>query len=352
MKPSFIDYMCDITDEVGIFQHSVLGIVDRSKGYTSDDNARALILAVTLYERYQKKKYLKLINKYLAFLQYTQNSDGKFRNFMNYNREFIKEEGSEDCLGRCLWALGRTISSPALSPNIKRSCWYMVDRGREHCLTLDSPRAKAYSIVGLSYLAENPEIVKIIEALSADLVEQYTQFRTKDWHWFENSMTYGNAFLPWSLFKAYNVLKKDPLLKVAKESMNFLGKMTVKKDYFKPIGCNGWLMKDSVPALFDEQPLEACETLLAYLEVYDITGKEKYLKNAKKCFNWYNGQNCQGLSLIDPNNGGCYDGLNEQGLNFNQGSESVIAYGIAFMEISKHLKVQKGVESENEHDQI
>lgn len=336
----FVDYLFDITDDVGIFQHSALGIVDRSKGYTTDDNSRALILAVLLYEKYKKKKYLKLINKYLAFLYYAQNEDGKFKNFMNYEREFLEEEGSEDCLGRCLWALGRTLSSKAIPQNILRSCWYMVDLAIEHCLTLNSPRAKAYSIVGLSYLVDRPDIVKIVGKLSKSLAEQYEKYSTLDWHWFENSMTYGNAFLPWSLFTAHCLLEKDDLLEIAMESMDFLGQFTLKKDFFRPIGCNGWMIKGTEYAIYDEQPLEACETILCYLDYYKITQNKKYLRHAKKCFNWYKGANSKGLSLIDPNNGGCFDGLNEQGLNFNQGSESVIAYGIAFMEISKYIKIK------------
>lgn len=110
----FSDYLITITDDVGVFQHSIYGIPDLSKGYTTDDNSRALILAVMLYERLKKRKYLGLIYKYLAFILYAQNSNGKFKNFMDFNREFLEEEGSEDCFGRCIWAIGRTISSEAI----------------------------------------------------------------------------------------------------------------------------------------------------------------------------------------------------------------------------------------------
>lgn len=336
----FENYLADITDDVGIFQHSIYGIPDLSKGYTTDDNSRALILAVLLFERFKKRKHLKLIYKYLAFLLYAQNDNGKFKNFMNYNREFLEEEGSEDCFGRCLWAIGRTISSDAIPENMKRSCWHIVNKALEQWPTLNSPRAKAYSIVGLSYLTQRPEVIKHIEDLSMSLVKQYSKFKDGDWHWFEDSMTYGNAFFPWSLFKAYHILGTDSMRETAIESMDFLGSITLKEAYFKPIGCNGWLMKGGAPAEYDEQPLEACETLLAYLDYYEMTSDKKYLESAEKCFNWYKGQNSKGLSLIDEDTGACYDGLNENGLNLNQGSECVVSYGIAFMEISKHLKVQ------------
>lgn len=338
-EPEFIDYVITLTDDVGIFQHSVYGIPDPRKGYTIDDNSRALILAVMLLESFKEKKYLKLVCKYLAFILSAQNDDGKFKNYMNFNREFLEEEGSEDCFGRCLWALGRTISSPSIPKNIKKTCRYILNKTLEHWPKLDSPRSKAYSIVGLSYLKETEEIISHIDSLSMELVCQYTQFKDGDWHWFEDSMTYGNAFFPWSLFRAYRILKKDVLLETAKESMDFLGDITCKNAYFKPIGCNGWLLKGKKAAEYDEQPIEACETLLLYLDYYELSKDKNYLYDAVKCFCWYTGQNSKGLSLIDEETGACYDGLNESGLNYNQGSESMISYGIAFMEISKKVKL-------------
>lgn len=335
----FIDYVFTLTDDVGIFQHSVYGIPDPRKGYTTDDNSRALILAVMLFESFKEKKYLRLVCKYLAFILNAQNDNGKFKNFVNYNREFLEEEGSEDCFGRCLWALGRTISSPSIPENIKKTCQHILNRTLEHWSKLDSPRAKAYSIVGLSYIKGTEETISHIDTLSMALACQYKQYKDGDWHWFEDSMTYGNAFFPRSLFKAYGILKKDVLLETAQESMDFLGNITLKDAYFKPVGCNGWLLKGKKAAEYDEQPIEACETLLSYLDYYEITKDEKHLDNAVKCFCWYTGQNSKGLSLIDEETGACYDGLNENGLNYNQGSESIISYGIAFMEIRKKVKL-------------
>lgn len=334
---AFTDYVFTLTDDVGIFQHSIYGIPDRSKGYTADDNCRALILAVMLFEHAREKQYLKLVSEYLSFILNAQNDNGKFKNFMNYNKEFQEMEGSEDCFGRCLWALGRTISSPVIPENIKKTCQHMVNKILENWTKLDSPRAKAYSIVGLSYLINTKEISTHIDRLSSELLHQYSQYKDGSWHWFEDSLTYGNAFFPWSLLRAYRILKTDALLDTARESMDFLESITDKADYFKPIGCNGWLMKGEQPAEYDEQPIEACETLLLYLEYYSMVNDKKYLDNAVKCFSWYTGQNSKSLSLIDKETGACYDGLNENGLNYNQGSESIISYGIAYMEINKKI---------------
>jgi len=53
----FTNYLFALTDDVGIFQHSIYGIPDPGKGYTTDDNSRALILAVMLFERFKQRKF-------------------------------------------------------------------------------------------------------------------------------------------------------------------------------------------------------------------------------------------------------------------------------------------------------
>jgi len=330
----FLDYLHALTDDAGIFQHSIYGVPNPRKGYTTDDNARALILAVLLCEHFLDND-LYLVYKYLAFLLNAQKDDGTFRNIMNYDRNFNEENASEDCFGRCIWAIGRTIASPAIPLNIKRACQHVLNKVIEQWPKLNSPRAKALSIIGLGFLADAQENVCLIDRLSNSLVEQYTEYKTGDWHWFEDSMTYGNALLPWSLLKAYAVLKKDILVETAREATAFLSKTTLDGDYFKPVGCNGWYFRGNKKAEYDEQPLEACEMILLLLEFYSITKEKKYLDDADKCFRWYTGQNSKNLSLIDKQTGACYDGLNENGLNLNQGSESVISYGIAFMEMYK-----------------
>jgi len=331
----FVNYLFAFTDDVGIFQHSKYGVPDRNHGYTTDDNVRALILTVTLYEKFGKKKYLDLIYKYLSFVHYALNDKGMFKNFMNYQREFLEMQGSEDCFGRCIWALGHTIASPAVPQNIKNTCTCILKEAAKNIETITAPRAKAYIIVGLSLLKDSEEMAAHIESLSMSLIEQYKKHKDKDWHWFEDSITYGNAFFPWSLFRAYKILGKECYLETAKESMDFLESIVMKLDFFKPIGCNGWLVKGMDAAEYDEQPIEAGEMINAYMANYEVTKDKKCLHNALKCFNWYNGKNSKNLSLIDIETGACYDGISENGLNLNQGSESIISYGMPVMKVSK-----------------
>jgi hypothetical protein len=287
-----------------------------------------------MYENYHVKKYERLIYKYVSFLCYAQNKNGKFKNFMGYNREFLEEEGSEDCFGRCLWALCYTFAGSATPQNVKKSVWKQIELALPNCSKLISPRAKAYAIIGLGYL--DTEMSKnLIANLLFSLCEQYEHYRDIDWHWFEDSMTYCNATLPWALLVAYRVTKENKFQQIGFESLKFLETVTIRKGYFKPIGCNGWLLKNGKPAEYDEQPVEACETALAFIEAYEISGNKLFLETAKTCFSWYYGNNSKNLSLINNETGGCYDGIEQNGLNLNEGAESVVSFWMAYLSYKK-----------------
>lgn len=332
------DHIFHMTDDTGMLQHSIYGVPNLSEGYTSDDNARALIMAVGLYDQYRKKKFEKLIYTYAAFLCHAQNANGTFRNFMGYNREFLEEEGSEDCFGRCLWALCYALDNSATPQNVKRTVGEMIERALPHCLKLIFPRAKAYAVIGLGCLGGKRDNAydDIISRLAASLAEQYDLSSDGGWHWFEDSMTYCNATLPWAMLIAYQITKEKRFRKIGFQSLKFLKKMTFRKDYFKPIGCNGWLQKGKEPAGFDEQPVEACEMTLVFLEAYAVSKDKKFLGRAETCFSWYRGNNSRKLCLLDPETGGCYDGIEPDGLNLNQGAESIVSFWIAYLAMKPH----------------
>ncbi|OMF30884.1 glycosyltransferase [Paenibacillus sp. FSL H8-0548] len=353
--PLVTDYLYSLTDDTGIFQHTKFGIPDRTKGYTSDDNARALIAAVMLYKNRRDAESLKLIHTYLSFLHHAQNEDGSFRNFMDYNRTFMEQLGSEDCLGRCLWALGFTLSEASVPDNLQNTCRYMINQALPHVKGLGSPRAMAYTVIGLTYMLETPQslaykfpyaskevkdpdflpktvIVSLVDELAMRLHTQYQGNKGEGWNWFEDSITYGNAMLPWALFKASRIAHSDLFLETAKESLDFLASITFAKEgYFKPVGSDGWLVRGGEAALYDEQPIEACEMLLACMEAYETLGVNRYLDMASSCYAWFHGRNSLYESLIDPQTGGCYDGIHASGLNLNQGSENIVSYCMSHM---------------------
>lgn len=327
-----------MTDDTGMFQHARFSIPDLDKGYTTDDNARALIMAVMLHEKHPKTAYLSLVYRYLGFVLYAQNKSGGFRNFMTYNRQFIKEEGSEDCFGRCIWALGYTLASPALPAGIKIACSVAVKRALSRIPRITSLRGQANTIIGLGLIGGN-EAICFMPDLAQSLLTNFEQYAKPEWHWFEDKLTYDNAVLPWALFVAYHYLGQDKFLRTARESLDFLDQITFRNGYFQAIGCKGWMVQGAEPAQYDEQPIEACSTALAHLVAYDVAGDGAMLELAQRCLNWYLGKNSCGESLIDGETGGCCDGITPEGINQNQGAESIVGYCIAKLSVERHKDV-------------
>ena len=325
-----------MTDDTGMFQHARYSLPNLVEGYTTDDNARALIMAVRLYERLQKPAYLALVYRYLSFVLHAQNESGGFRNFMTYSRIFKEKEGSEDCFGRCLWALGYTLASSAMPRGVKESCATAVSCALPKIPTLEWSRGQAYALIGLSFI-EGPEVDGLMSGLADSLINRFAHFAgEKDWRWFEDSLTYGNAVLPWSLFAAYRRLGQDRLVQVARESLEFLDQVTFRDGFFRSVGCNGWFVRGGELARYDEQPIEACAATLAHLAAHQATGNSEMLELARRSFAWYLGENSCRESLIDSETGGCCDGITPDGINRNQGAESIIGYCIAGLALAQH----------------
>ena len=334
------DHIFRMTDDTGILQHSNYGVPDPSKGYTSIDNARALIMAVKLFAQSPSKRIESLIYKYVSFLSNAQNADGTFRNSMGYNREFLEEEVPEECFGRCLGALCYAFSDNNTPHSIKKATRDMIDKALPNCMKRTSSRAIAYVIIGLNYLGEE-KTDGYISKLAALLADHYMHYKNDSWHWFEAGLTCCNAVLPWALLTAFNVTKEARYLKIGLESLQFLEGKTFTESYFRPIGKNGWNNCGNEAIRCDEQTLEASEAISAYIEAFLVSNTTEYIGKAKTCFLWYTGKNSRGLSLLDDETGGCHDGIELDGLNPNQSAESVISFWLAFLEIKKYLKPEK-----------
>lgn len=343
MKTISDQHLFRLTDDTGIFQHTRFAVPDYQHGYTTDDNARALIVAVKLYELTGEEKYIELMYKYLSFLHYALTEQGKFKNFMDFQRKFIEEEGSEDCFGRCVWAIATVLSSPKLPQNTKRIANYLLGKMEQNLNKLTFLRAKAYTLLGICLL-KNEKYTSRIQVLVDDFKKAYAHHKCNEWHWFENEMTYSNAIIPGALFLAAQNLNQPDVLELAKESFCFLLKQTVHEGSFKAIGCMGWYKKDEKRAEFDEQPIEAGETVYVCDIAYQVTKKLEYLHYLQLVCDWFYGKNCLKQSMIDPETKGCFDGITSEGVNLNQGSESIISLLLAETTAQKNMismKIQR-----------
>lgn len=336
MKPTNLplDGLKALSDETGIFQHAKFSTIDFKEGYTTDDNARALIAALRHHRVYKNQSALSLANTYLAFLFYMQREDGRFHNFLGFDRRFKDEVGTEDCMGHALWSCGYTLSFDA-PKQMKAVAKEIFDRGLPHSHSFTSPRAKAFTILGLHHYHEtfpdDQNALKSIKRFARSLVDQYRDESDDDWRWFESGITYANSRLPQGLFAAYESTKEPSYLQVALSSLDFLIEVQMVDDIFVPVGSKGWYLKNGEKALFDQQPIEASCMVDAATKAFNITGDEKYRRIAKLVFEWYHGRNIKGVDIYNEETNTCFDGITSEGLNRNQGGESTISYYLAYL---------------------
>jgi glycosyltransferase involved in cell wall biosynthesis len=338
-----------LTDDTGMLQHAIFTIPNRAEGYTTDDNARALIFTVLLAQLDKdrgKGQFGKSesINpdwpfRYLAFLEHAFHPEKRrFRNFLGYDHRWIEDQGSEDSHGRSLWALG-TLLARSENPGMRGAAGRLLEFSLPPALEFTSPRAWAYTLLGIQeYLNSYPgdrDAQKVRSVLSRRLLEMYEAIRRKDWKWFENVLAYGNARLPQAMLVVGSACGDDRMVFAGLEALDWLLKTQhcETNHHFVPIGSQGFYHQGGEKARFDQQPIEAAGAVSACLEAYRVTGDRRWRSEAWSAFNWFLGDNDLQLPLYDPETGGCRDGLHPDRVNQNQGAESSLSFLMALLEM-------------------
>jgi hypothetical protein len=337
-----MDHLVRLSDDTGVFQHARYCIPKRNEGYTTDDNARALIAALRYYRFKKDHQMEELANVYLAFLNHMQKPEGSFHNYLSYGRNFLDVDGSEDCIGRALWACGCVINS-TLPRQIRMVAREVFDRGLPWVWKSTWLRFYASTILGLTQyyqVYEHNDLKQNIEKLADGLVQTYLDQARDEWRWFESTLTYDNARLPQALFQAFSAVGKQKYLDVAKETMDFLLKTQMVNDAFAPIGNDGWYKHGGNRPFYDQQPLEAAALVEAAVDAFYATKDKAYLQTANIAFEWFLGRNSRKVVMYSPETGGCFVGLAPEKVNMNQGAESSISYLSARLKLEE---VKRGV---------
>ncbi len=336
LPPFSLAHIKRLTDDTGIIQHAKFGIPNLKEGYCLDDNARALLMVLMAYKQKKDSLALDLSPIYLSYINYMQNKDGTFRNFLSFNRNFLDEVGSEDSFGRTIWALGYLLGN---APN---DAYYQTGKSiffnaSDNFEKLQSVRGIANTIVGISYyLKSNPNDVQMIQRLrnlTNKLIMQYEINNSPDWKWFEPILSYDNGMLPLALLHSAEILNDEKITEVAIETMNFLTGITLKDGYLTLIGNEKWYTKGGERSMFAQQPLDALAMVLMFHQAFHLTNDKEYLNKLFTCFMWFLGENDIRMSLFDFETKGCCDGIENYGINRNQGAESSLAYLISHLTV-------------------
>jgi hypothetical protein len=335
-------HLLTMTDDTGILQHAIFSVPNTREGYTTDDNARALMVSVLLDEDRTRPAQLKnpdLSRRYLAFLWLAFNTDtGRFRNFLGYDRKWLESVGSDDSHGRALWSLGKVLGH-STNAGLRGAAGRLFEAAIPATMTFTSPRAWAYCILGMqAYLDWFPGDRSVQGArnrLANRLLDIYERSHTDTWRWFERSLSYSNARLSQALVLAGWRSSNQRMIEAGMDSLKWLVAEQHRDDeeIFVPIGSKGFFVEGNEKARFDQQPVEACATVSACLEVYRLTEEKQWRDEAERVFRWFLGKNDLRVPLYDPATGGCRDGLHPDRVNENQGAESTLSFLMALLDM-------------------
>lgn len=281
---------------------------------------------------------------YLAFLQHAQLDDGRFHNFMDYDRHWLDEIGTHDSCGRAIWSLGYGVAN-APTQTWRRVCATLLDRALTSLGSLEYIRSRAYAALGLAHAhsaRNDSKYEAALRSLADEILGCYDANADADWRWFEPIMTYDNARLPEALIRAGHVLGEARHGEAGLAALGFYESISIENGIHVPIGNDGWFPRAGPRARYAQQPLEACAMVDAELAAFDLTGDARHVATAEVALEWYYGKNSRGITMA--NGGGCFDGLGEDEINANMGAESTLALlSAAYTMAARRARVLRAV---------
>ena len=339
LPPWRFDHLVRMTDGTGMLQHARFTVPCFEHGYCTDDNARALLLSVLLEELDEAPADVRsLRSTYAAFLQHAfDESHGRFRNFMSFDRRWLEERGSEDSHGRALWALGAVVGRTR-SENLRAWAAPLFESALPVVYSFTSPRAWAFAILGLhEYLRTfdgDLMAARAREELSARLFGLWDSVSAPEWPWFEDVVGYDNSRLSHALILTGRWTGNDRMRDTGLSSLRWLMEhQRGGNGCFCPVGSNGFWHRGGEPAEYDQQPIEAAAAVGACIEAFNTTGDNYWRNEAQRAFDWFLGANELNEGLYDFSTGGCRDGLHSSRINQNEGAESTLSFLLALAEM-------------------
>jgi glycosyltransferase involved in cell wall biosynthesis len=340
-----LNHLKKLTTDFGMIQFSIIDQPDLLSGYTIDDNARAMVAIAQHYELTNDQKDIEYIKIYLNFIHYCQQSEGYFLNYVDEFGDFTEQNNETnlaDSNGRAIWALGYLISQSDKMPiEIGIEAKEIMQKALVNVHKIHSTRAMAFIIKGIYYAnleEQSPQNADTVAFLANRLLQMYRHESSAEWNWYESYLTYANSILPEAMLCAF-LVTGDPVYKItAKATFDFLIEKIFSENRISVISNKNWLQKSKKSDPKDvggEQAIDVAYTILALRKFHEVFHDENYKTKMNIAFSWFLGNNHLHQIIYNPVTGGCYDGLEDEYMNLNQGAESTVSYLMARFTMEK-----------------
>jgi hypothetical protein len=304
------DYLTGtLTGQHGLYEHALLDRPRRSLGYTTDDNARALVVLCRAFPESD-------IGLYLDFVVGGR-VPGGWHNRMTDQGWWADVHGSDDAHGRAIWGLGCAYRWRD-SNHARAALISGLDLNSPH------PRANAYAALGAAEAMEAEPALPGLESFLRRIASRLPRVSSHGWEWPEPRLTYDNARIPLALMMAGRALENDALIDDGLHLLGWLVQVEHTGAGFSFTSPDGRDPTGPGPK-FDQQPIEAWAMADACLLAAEIDGHDRWEAPLEDAAMWILGRNATGAALYDPHTGAGFDGLEPSGVNLNRGAESTLA---------------------------
>ncbi len=315
-----LSYFKKQIDSQGIIQFTIKDQKDYQNGYAIEDQARGLLVALELNDS-------QLTDLFVSLLKVCKDDQG-VKMLWDQNGNFqSKVDNYGEASAETIWALGTYL---AKYPD--QQAKELVDHLTKGVINSHFPRVWTYALLGLVQIKD----IEHTTILADKLITAFDQQSDNQWQWFEDHMTYANALFPWALLASYQLTKNSQYKEIGLKSLNFLLDHLIANEVPIVVGNKGWWQKGHQPEIYDQQPIDISYLVLACLYAHQITDQQLYLDKALFYYSWFFGNNLNNVLMIRPD-GGCHDGLNEDGPNPNAGAESTICFLLACIGLKSNL---------------
>ena len=333
-----LDQLFRMTDVTGVFQHAIYTVPNYKEGYSTNDNARALILAISLEDGgvTNTNRITDLASASLAFLNCALDSQtGRFKEHLQFDRNWENTTGSEECHGRALWALGTCIGQ-SRNEGFQGIAGQLFELALPHSFEFESPRAWAFTLIGIHEYFRRFDGDRLVkhgrELLAGKLYDLFKTQSTILRPWFEHDLGSCNAKLSHALILSGRWLGNRDMLTAGLDSLRWLLKVQTS-----PKG-NFHTFQESASTIaldceLGQRPVEAHALISACLEAYRTTQETIWFNEARRVFEWFLGRNDIGLPLYDSKTGGCRDALHVDRVNRNEGAEASLSFYLSLIEM-------------------